>query len=156
MGDFSARVSAIHPQLGLPDLERLRELLERIQEILTIGGVALALAVSFLFILSWVLSHMRRPSNTRRPLLSHAALWSSYAPVGLTVLAAAGLFVPLLRFYMFKIFALAVLLAALSWGLAVLTLFLGGKRSDLSRARYALLLSGTPWYCLAVWISTYL
>ena len=49
---------------GLPDLDRLRELLERIREMIALGGVALALAISCVFLLAWVVSHLRRPGST--------------------------------------------------------------------------------------------
>ncbi len=172
MGAIYARVSATLPtllwgilitvvtwlgsKLGLPDLDRLREILERIQEILTVGGVALALGVSLVFILAWVLSHLRRPKKTQHKLLSTLALYSSYAPVALTAAAAAGTVVPFLAVYVLQLFAVAVLVAAVSWNISIATLIVGGCRSDLARARKALLLAGTPWYCLAIWISTFL
>ena len=123
--------------LGLPDLDRLRELLKRIQEILALGGIALALAVSFLF-------------------MSNVALLSAYVPVGLTLVAGLGALIPALAPYVLKAFALAVVFAALSWCVAIATIIAGGNRQSLSRARRALLLAGTPWYCLAVWLSTFL
>ena len=145
--------------LGLPDLDKIREVLQRIQEILAMGGMALATACSLVFILAWVLTHLRRPKSQKntspqfRPL---AALWSSYAPVGLTLVAALGLFFPFARPFIFKAFALAVVLAALSWAIAVAAVFIGGGRVDLQRARRAILLAGTPWYCLALYLSRFL
>ena len=143
--------------LGLPDLDRLRELLKRIQEILALGGIALALAASFLFILAWVLSHVRKPNIALdRPVMSNVALLSAYVPVGLTLVAGLGALIPALAPYVLKAFALAVVFAALSWCVAIATIIAGGNRQSLSRARRALLLAGTPWYCLAVWLSTFL
>ena len=40
--------------LALPDLDRLRELLQRIQEILALGGIVLALLGRRLVVLYWV------------------------------------------------------------------------------------------------------
>ena len=55
-----------------------------------------------------------------------------------------------------KAFALAVVLAAFSWCVAIAAIVVGGNRANLGRARRALLLAGTPWYCLAVYLSTFL
>lgn len=145
--------------LGIPDLDRLRELLERIREMLALGGVALALAVSCLFVIAWVLSHLRRPAgvaSSSKGALSHVALWISWLPVGLTLVAALGALVPTLAPFILKSFALAVLAAALSWCVAVAAILAGGTRDQLGRARRALLQAGTPWYCLAVYLSTLL
>jgi hypothetical protein len=145
--------------LALPDLDRLRELLERIREMIALGGVALALGVSCVFLLAWVVSHLRRPkvqSQGGPSLLAHASLWGSYIPVGLTAIAALGALVPTLAPFILKSFALAVLVAAFVWCVAVVTIIVGGSRQTLSRARRALLLAGTPWYCLAVYLSTWL
>jgi hypothetical protein len=151
-------VVALLGALGLPDLDGLRELLRKIQEMLALGGVALATAISLVFVLAWVFSHLRRPrkQDESRHLLPLFALYSSYVPVGLTGVAAVGTFLPVLAPWILKAFATAVLVAALSWSLAVAALIVGGCRTDLSRARRALLLAGTPWYCLALYLSTFL
>ncbi len=142
---------------GLPSLERLLELLKRLQEILAMGGVALALAASFIFLLAWVLSYLRRPSpKASRPILSTVALAIAYLPVGLTMVAALGWLVPTLAPFTLKSFALAIVVAGFAWCLAVAAIVAGGNRHNLSRARRALLLAGTPWYCLAVYLSTFL
>jgi hypothetical protein len=142
---------------ALPDLDRLRELLERLQEMLTLGGVALALAVSCIFVIAWVLSYLRHPSaSTGRSFLATLALLASYVPVGLTVCAALGAFVPVLAPYVLKSFALAVLTAAIAWCVAIAAIVAGGSRQTLGCARRAILLAGTPWYCLAVYLSTLL
>ena len=52
-----------------------------------------------------------------------------------------------------KIFGISVLAAALSWSLGVLALFIGGQRVDLRRARAAVVLSGTPWYALTLYLA---
>jgi cobalamin biosynthesis protein CobD/CbiB len=143
--------------LGLPDLDKLRELLRRVQEILAMGGVALASLASLAFVLAWAVSHVRHPSPKKaRPILSTVALVSAWPPVALTIVAAAGIFVPFLAPFILKSFALAVLLAGVSWVLAIATLIAGGSKGDLARARKALLLAGTPWYCLALYLATYL
>lgn len=151
-------VTAILGALGLPDLDGLRELLRKIQEMLALGGVALATIISLVFVLAWVVSHLRRPrkNDKTRHFLPLVALYSSYLPVGLTGVAAVGTFFPVLAPWILKAFALAVLVAALSWSLAVASLIVGGCSTDLQRARKALLLAGTPWYCLAVYLSTFL
>jgi len=144
--------------LALPDLDRLRELLKRIQEILALGGIALALIASFTFLLAWVFSHLRKPSKDgkSRPVVCTAELVSAYVPVGLTLVAGLGALVPALAPYVLKSFALAIIAAAFAWCLAVAALIIGGTRDNLKRARRALLLAGTPWYCLAVYLSTFL
>jgi cobalamin biosynthesis protein CobD/CbiB len=145
-------VAAILAILGLPGLDKLKELLARIQEILTLGGMALATTVSLLFILAWVLTHLRRPKKESHPVLPWLAFMTSFIPVGLTALAAAGTFFPVLAPYVLKAFALAVLVASFTWAFSVAAVLRGGRRQDLSRARKALLMAGTPWYCLAVWL----
>lgn len=143
--------------LGIPDLDRLRELLKRIQELLAMGGIALALAASFIFLLAWVLSYLRRPSpNVSHPVLGTVALLTAYLPVGLTLVAALGWLIPALAPWTLKSFALAVVVAAFCWCVAVAAIIRGGNRKNLGRARRALLLAGTPWYCLAVYLSTFL
>jgi hypothetical protein len=143
--------------VGLPDLDRLRELLKRIQEILAMGGIALSLAASFIFLLAWVFSHLRQPSKTAaHPVLSTVALVVAYLPVALTFVAALGWLVPTLAPLTLKSFALAVVIAAFAWCMSVAAIVVGGSRQNLSRARRALLLAGTPWYCLAVYLSTFL
>lgn len=145
--------------LGLPDLDRLRELLQRIQEILALGGIALALLGAFTFLLAWVVSFLRQPSSgasTQRNWLATIALGSSALPVGLTLVAGLGALLPMFAPYVLKAFALAVLTAAFSWCVAVAALIKGGDRPSLARARRALLLAGMPWYCLALYLSTFL
>lgn len=143
--------------LGLPDLDKLKELLKRIQELLAMGGIALALLASFVFLLAWVFSHLRQPSKTsEHPVLATLALVVAYLPVALTLVAALGWLVPGLAPLTLKSFALAVVLAAFAWCLAVAAIVVGGSRQNLSRARRALILAGTPWYCLAVYLSTFL
>lgn len=158
MLDWSFDMLPVMLALGLPDLDRLRELLKRIQEILAMGGVALALLFSGAFLLAWVLSHLRRPSITgaEHPVLSTGALLLSWVPVGLTLVAALGALVPSLAPFVLKSFALAVVSAGFVWCVAVAAIVAGGTRTNLSRARRALLLAGTPWYCLAVYLSTFL
>lgn len=143
--------------LALPDLDGLRELLKRIQEILALGGIALALGISFVFLLAWVASFLRKPSaTTERPILSGVALGSALIPVGLTIISALGALVPALAPFVLKSFALAIIAAAFSWCVALATILAGGSKANLSRARKALLLAGTPWYCLALYLSTFL
>ncbi|MEE9384555.1 MAG: hypothetical protein V3V08_14210 [Nannocystaceae bacterium] len=144
--------------LGLPDFDQIREIIRRVQELLALGGMALASIASLVFLLAWVVSHLRRPRGKSKGgrFLPVAALWSSYLPVGLTVAAAVGTFIPGLTPYILKCFALAVLLAAFSWALSVAAILMGGGPSDLQRARRALLLAGTPWYCLALYLSRFL
>ena len=143
--------------LGLPDLDKLKELLERVLAFLKVGGIALCLAASFVFLLAWVFSHLRSPSKTsEHPVLATFALVVAYLPVALTFVAALGWLVPGLAPLTLKSFALAVVIAAFAWCLAVAAIVVGGSRQNLSRARRALLLAGTPWYCLAVYLSTFL
>jgi len=143
--------------LGLPDLDKLKQLLERVLAFLKVGGIALCLAASFIFLLAWVFSHLRRPSKTaEHPIIATIALVVAYLPVALTFVAALGWLVPGLAPLTLKSFALAVVIAAFAWCLAVAAVVVGGTRQNLSRARRALLLAGTPWYCLAVYLSTFL
>jgi hypothetical protein len=143
--------------LELPDLGKIREFLRRIREILAIGGVALAAVGSLIFLLAWVFSHLRRPSaQLQRPVLSTCALWSSYPAIALTLVAALGIVLPVLTPFIMKSFAIAVLLAGLTWVLGVTTIVAGGSFRDLQKARRALILGGTPWYCLALYLSTLL
>ena len=138
------------------DLDRLREILKRIVDFITLGGVALALLAGLVFLLTWVLSHLRRPSDRSRRWLSATALTSAWIPVLLTTVAAAGMFVPSLAPYVLRAFALAVAIAAVAWCFSVAALIAGGTRRDLRRTRKALILAGTPWYCLVVYLATYL
>ncbi|NVB36646.1 hypothetical protein G6O69_02300 [Pseudenhygromyxa sp. WMMC2535] len=143
----------------LPDLDTIRRWLRRIQEILVLGGVSLAVVLSLAFIGAWVLSHLRRAKAQDEPKitwLSHVALVGSLVPVGLTVLAAAGMFIPVLRPLMLKFFAYAAAGAAVSWLISVAALIVGGGQQELRRIRRALLLAGTPFYCLAVWLARFL
>jgi hypothetical protein len=132
------------------------ELVRRVQEWLTLGGTALAAAIALFFLLTWVLSHTRQASAYPRPWLSRLALVSAYPAVLLTAVAAVGLFVPGLQPLILKSFAVAVLLAALSWCFGVAALLGGGNAHDLARARRALILAGTPWYCLTLYLATHL
>ncbi|MEM6996655.1 MAG: hypothetical protein AAF721_39490 [Myxococcota bacterium] len=143
---------------GLPDLDRLRELIERVKQILVTGGIGLALAGSLIFLLAWVLSYLRRPAVTaeKTRVLPIAALLVAWAPALLTLVAGLGALVPTLAPFVLKSFALAVILAGFAWCLAVAAVVAGGSKKQLARARKALLLSGTPWYCLAVYLSTFL
>jgi hypothetical protein len=121
------------------------------------GRMAQAEPVAFL--LAWVVSHLRRPGVKGQGapgILATLSLWASYVPVALTCVAALGAFVPTLAPFILKAFALAVLVAAFVWCFAVVAIIVGGTRQSLSRARRALLLAGTPWYCLAVYLSTWL
>ena len=150
-----ADLSAFNPTaLGLPDIGKFLDFLRKIVEWLKLGGVALALLASLTFLGTWLISHGRRASNLSRPWFSHLALVTSYVPVALTLVAAAGVAIPALTPFILKSFALAVVTAAVSWGLAVIALVQGGRAQDLARARKAIILAGTPWYCLALWIAT--
>lgn len=146
----------------LPDLDTIRRWLRRIQELLVLGGMGLAIALSLVFIGAWVVSHLRRPRAQTEgepppnPWFSRVALVASFAPVGLTVIAALGLFVPVLRPLMLKMFAYAAVGAFVSWLISIAALIIGGGREELTRVRRALLLAGTPFYCLAVWLSRFL
>ncbi len=145
--------------LGLPDLDRLRELLQRIQEILALGGIVLALLGAFTFLLAWVASFLRQPSasaSTKPNWLATIALGSTAIPVGLTLVAGLGALIPAFAPYVLKAFALAIVSAAFSWCVAVAALIKGGDRPSISRARRALLLAGMPWYCLVLYLSTFL
>lgn len=147
----------MHPlHTSLDRLGDLWEFLRRVQEWLTLGGLALAAAIGLLFLLTWVVAHLRQPGDEARPVLPTIAMVSAYPPVLLTLAAAAGLFIPALAPLMLKCFALAVLLAALSWCVAVAALISGGSARDLSRARRAILLAGTPWYCLIAFLALHI
>jgi len=141
---------------GLPDLDRLRELIERVKQILLTGGIGLALGASLVFLLAWVFSHLRRPSTAadRKRILPSAAMVFAWGPVLLTIVAGAGSLVPSLAPFVLKSFALAVVVAGFAWCVGVAAIMAGGNRKQLARARKALLLAGTPWYCLAVFLST--
>lgn len=144
----------------LPDLDAIRRWIRRIMELIVLGGIGFAVTMSLGFIGAWVLSHLRQPraadEEPRAAWMSHAALWSSFIPVGLTAAAALGMFVPVLRPLMLKLFAYAAVGAGLSWLLCVAALIVGGGKRELMRTRRALLLAGTPFYCLAVWLSRFL
>lgn len=141
---------------ALGGLDRLREIFRRAQELLVLGGVALALLGTLVFIASWALAHARRANDHSRPWLSRAVLALAYVPLLLTAVAAAGLFVPGMAPFILKAFALAVAIAAVVWCLALGLLIAGGSRRDLSRGRKAIILAGTPWYCLVVYMATFL
>jgi len=151
-------VLACQLQAGLPDLDRLRELIERVKQIIVTGGIGLALAASLIFLLAWVFSHLRRPAiaSEKRRLLPTTALLLSWVPVLLTLVAGLGALVPSLAPFVLKSFALAVVLAGFVWCISVAAVVAGGNKQQLGRARKALLLAGTPWYCLAVYLSTFL
>jgi hypothetical protein len=138
------------------DLDRLREILKRIVDFITLGGVALALLGGLVFLLTWVLSHLRRPGDQSRRWLSAPALTLAWIPVLLTGVAAAGMFLPTLAPFVLRAFALAVAVAAVAWCVSVAALLAGGTRRDLRRTRRAIILAGTPWYCLVVYLATYL
>jgi hypothetical protein len=143
----------------LPDLDTIRRWIRRVMELIVLGGIGLAVAVSLGFIGAWVLSFLRKPKAEDEPRsawMSHAALWSSFIPVGLTAAAALGMFVPVLRPLMLKLFAYAVVGGGVSWLACVAALIVGGGQQELARIRRALLLAGTPFYCLAVWLSRFL
>ncbi|MEZ4382112.1 MAG: hypothetical protein R3A79_12245 [Nannocystaceae bacterium] len=143
----------------LSDLGALKDFwdfVRRIQEWLTLGGAALAGAIALLFLVTWTLSFVRRAQAKRKALLSTLALVASYPAIALTLVAAAGLFVPSLAPLILKAFALAALAAALSWCLAVAAILRGGNAHDLARARRSLLLAGAPWYCLAIYLALHL
>lgn len=151
----------------IPDLDTIRRWLRRIQEIIVLGGVGLAVGLSMIFIGTWVVSHLRKAkaepeegteSAEERPKgwMSLIALGVSFVPVALTLIAAAGMFVPMLRPMMLKMFAYAVAGAGVSWLVSVAALIAGGRREELVRVRRALLLAGTPFYCLAVWLARFL
>lgn len=141
--------------IELPDLDTIRRWINRIIELVLLGGIGLSLLVSLAFIGVWVLSHLRRAKAEEAEAVSwpsHIALWSSFIPVALTVVAAAGMFVPVLKPLMLKIFAYAVVGAGAAWLLCVVALIVGGGKAELARARRGLLLAGTPFYCLAIWL----
>jgi len=146
--------------LDLADLGPIGDLLRRIIAFLAWGGVAMAMVASLLFIATWVLSHLRVPRELAEDqpgrLLPIAALVAAAGPVALT--AGAGLlrFVPGMLPMTLRLFALAVLLAAGAWTIGVGAILAGGSTKDLRRARRAVLLAGTPWYCLAVYLASWL
>jgi hypothetical protein len=143
----------------LPDLDTIRRWIRRVMELIVLGGIGLAVAVALGFIGAWVLSFLRKPKAEDEPRsawMSHAALWSSFIPVGLTAGAALGMFVPVLKPLMLKLFAYAVVGAGVSWMVCIAALIVGGGVKELARIRRALLLAGTPFYCLAVWLSRFL
>jgi hypothetical protein len=146
--------------LDLADLGPIGDLLRRIIAFVAWGGVAMSMVVSLLFIATWVLSHLRAPRDAAEDapgrLLPMAALFAAGVPVALT--AGAGLlrFVPGMLPMTLRLFALAVLLAAGAWTLGVGAVLAGGSSKDLRRARRAILLAGTPWYCLAIYLASWL
>lgn len=146
----------------IPDLDTIRRWIRRIVELIVLGGIGLAVAMSLGFIGAWVLSFMRQPAivneddEPRSTWLSHAALWSSVIPVALTIVAAASLFIPVLKPLILKLFAYAALGSGISWLICVAALIVGGGKQELARIRRGLLLAGTPFYCLAVWLSRFL
>jgi hypothetical protein len=149
----------------IPDLDTIRRWIRRIIELIVLGGIGLAVAMSLGFIGAWVLSFLRQPKITsdegedaepRSTWLSHAALWSSFIPVGLTLVAALGMFFPVLKPLMLKLFAYAAVGSGISWLVCVAALIVGGGKQELARIRRGLLLAGTPFYCLAVWLSRFL
>jgi hypothetical protein len=139
--------------VALPDFDRLKQLIKRLIELLMLGGVTLAVVASLIFLLAWVLSFLRQPTATSaRPILPTLALWCSSVPIALTAVAAVGMFVPTLTPFVLKCFALAVITAAVCWCLATAAIIIGGSREHLARARRALILAGTPWYCLVLYL----
>ncbi len=145
--------------LGLPDLDRLRELLERIQQILVMGGVALSALGALCFLGLWAVSFVRKPAaaaSVRHPVFTRLLHGLAFVPAGLSFVAGLGVvFAPLAPFVL-KALAAAILVAALVWLLAVVAFWMGGTARDLHRVRRAVLLAGTPWYCLVVFLATYL
>lgn len=155
MGVWASSAIAIE----LPDLDTIRRWIVWIIEMIVWGGIGLAVAMSLGFIGTWVFSHLRRPKAEDQEATSwpsHLALWSSFVPVGLTAVAAAGMFIPLIKPLMLKLFGYAVLGAGVAWLLCVIALLVGGGKAELDRARRGLLLAGTPFYCLAVWLTRFL
>lgn len=155
-----AMVAACPPALaGLPDLDRIREILERIQQILVMGGVALAALGALCFLGLWVASFLRKPAASaavRHPVFSGLVHLLAHVPVALSLVAGLGVvFAPLAPFVL-KALAAAIVVAALVWCLCVAGLVMGGTARDLHRMRRAALLAGTPWYCLVVFLATYL
>ncbi len=144
---------------GLPDLDRIREILERIQQILVMGGVALAAFGALCFLGLWVVSFARRPAATarvRHPIYSGLVGALAYVPAGLSLVAGLGIvFAPLAPFVL-KALAAAIVVAAVVWLLCAAGFLMGGTARDLARLRRAALLAGTPWYCLVVFLATYL
>ena len=145
--------------IELPDLDTIRRWIRRIIDLIVLGGIGIAIAMSLGFIGAWTLSHLRKPKLEDEDVttcVSHVALWSSFIPVALTCVAAAGMFVPILKPLMLKIFAYSVVAAGASWLVCVIALIVGGGKKELARIRRGLLLAGTPFYCLAVWLSRFL
>ena len=94
---------------------------------------------------------------TAEQLTALIPAWDGATVAALALVGAAvGLFVPLLKPLMLKLFAYAVVAAAISWTIGIAAVLAGGGRAELARARRALLLAGTPFYCLAVWIGRFL
>ena len=63
---------------------------------------------------------------------------------------------PVLKPLMLKVFAYAGVAAGAAWLVCVIALIVGGGKPELSRIRRGLLLAGTPFCCLAVWLSRFL
>lgn len=148
--------SVVHPAF----LDRLWDLIERIQAWLTLGGIVLAALASLLFVGAWVLSVVRQPKATGTwgsDGLSWAALGGAYGATALTAAAAVSRFVPVLGvLWTLRLFAVAVLVAALVWILAMVVFFRGAPVQGLRRARKAVFLAGTPWYCLVLYLTALL
>lgn len=143
----------------LPDLDTIRRWIRRIMDLIVLGGIGLAVAMSLGFIGAWVLSHLRTAKAEDEPKItwmSYAALVVAGVPVSLTLIAALGLFVPGLQPLMLKVFAYAVASAAVSWLISIAALIVGGGHEELKRVRRALLMAGTPFYCLAIWLARFL
>jgi hypothetical protein len=156
MGLITAGLTTL---IELPDLDTIRRWIRRVIDLIVLGGIGLAVAMSLGFIGAWVLSHLRQPKAEDEPKItwmSHVALWASFVPVALTGVAAAGMFVPLLKPLILKLFAYAVASAGVAWMVCIAALIVGGGKSELTRVRRGLLLAGTPFYCLAVWLSRFL
>jgi hypothetical protein len=138
MALISAAVSTL---IELPDLDTIRRWIRRVIDLIVLGGIGLAVAMSLGFIGAWVLSHLRRPKAEDEPKvtwMSHVALWMSFVPVTLTCVAAAGLFVPLLKPLILKLFAYAVASAGVAWMVCIAALIVGGGRAARPRVRRGL------------------
>lgn len=146
----------LHPAF----LDRLWDLIERIQAWLTLGGIVLAALASLVFVGAWVLSVLRRPRTAAvwgSDELAWIALGGAYGATGLTAAAAIARFIPVLGvLWTLRLFAVAVLVAALTWVLAIVVLYRGAAAPGLQRARKALFLAGTPWYCLVLYLAALL
>lgn len=138
---------------ALGRLDDLWELLKRIAEWLHLGGIALAAVVSLLFLGTWVLAHLRGAAEEPKPVFPTLALVSAVVPAALTLVAGLGLLFPAFAPFVLKCFALAVVIAGVSWCLAAAAVIVGGTPRDLARARRALILAGTPWYCLVAYLA---